>query len=738
MKKETKQVCRGQSQEAVTTCHDCCCENENEQEEREPTLFEEISHQEGQQEKYRYQVEGMDCGACAQTIQKGVAALPGVTQVAVNFAAGKMLVVTQSSKIAKEEIIDKVAQLGYSATLEGETTVSSTQKSKRRLILATSLFILGFVMKWFIASHWLANLFFALTIVTAGAKTFKSAWNSLKAKSLDMNVLMASAAVGAVLLGEWSEGATVLYLFVIGVFLQNKAVTQTRKSIQQMMSLAPDQTLVRQGDRWKEEEVARVKVGATILVRAGDKIALDGVVAKGLTEVNQAAITGESIPVTKQVGDSVYAGSLNESGTIEVTVTKTASNSTIAKIIEMVEEADERKAPSEAFIDRFARIYTPIVFVIALLMMIVPPMMGADLHESVFKGIELLIVACPCALVISTPVSIVSAIGNAAQKGILIKGGVFLETAARTTMVAFDKTGTITEGKPKVVGIEVLQGTMMENLTIAYSLEKNATHPLAKAIVQYAEKQQVVPLEVYEEKNWIGKGVQGVIQGEAWQIGSSKLFDLSMEWVKRKEQCEEEGKTAVFVGKNRTAWSMILIQDSIRSSSVQAIERLRSLGIERLMMLTGDNQAVAEDIAKKAGLSGAVAEMLPQDKAKTIEKMQQQEVVAMVGDGINDAPALAVSDLGIAMGGVGTDTAMETADIVLLADCLDQLPFVFELGKATVRIIKQNIFGSLLIKIIALGFIFAGLLPIWLAVLSDTGMAVLVTLNALRLAVKKN
>lgn len=731
-KEEKQELSCCQAKENQPHCENqSCCEDQV----KDETLFQ----LDGQKNQYRYDVVGMDCGSCAQTIKKGVEALAGVQKVQVNFSTGKMIVQTSSRETAEKEVVKRVTQLGYSAVLEGakSTEKQSLLSSKAIILLSTIFFIGGFAAKLWLSLSWAANLFFGLTMVIAGAKTFRSAWFSLKAKSLDMNVLMASAAIGAVLLGEWSEGATILYLFVIGVFLQNKAVEKTRRSIQEMMSLAPDVALVQESGEWVERKVENIQVGERILVRSGDKIPLDGVIKKGTTEVNQSAITGESIPITKTIGSDVYAGSINESGTIEIQITKTADESTIAKVIEMVEEAQERKAPSEAFIDRFARVYTPIVFIGAVLMMVIPPIFGADLRESVFKGIELLIVACPCALVISTPVSIVSALGNAARNGVLIKGGIYLETAAKTTAIAFDKTGTITAGMPKVTGVNVLDGSMDEIMTMAYNLEKNATHPIAKAIKQYAQEKGAKSLPVETEKNIIGKGMMAQIRGKQWQIGSSQLFSVSKEQLALKKSHENKGQTVIFIGKHQKVWAMIFVQDDIRLTSVKAVEQLKRLGMQKLIMLTGDNRTVAENITGKAGLTGYRAEMMPKDKADKIQELQKKHVTAMVGDGINDAPALAVSDLGIAMGGVGTDAAMETADIVLLADNLEQLPFIFRLGKRTVRIIKQNVYCSLLVKAIAFIFIFAGWLPIWLAVLSDTGMAVLVTLNALRLSRRK-
>ncbi|MBS7576884.1 MULTISPECIES: cation-translocating P-type ATPase [unclassified Enterococcus] len=692
---------------------------------------------------YHYQIAGMDCGACAMTIQKAVSTIVGVNQATVNFSTGKMRVTTDSKHIARNEVLKRVKQLGYSATLADELNqqdpADNYLSQDKIVIISTIIFVVALVCKMLLQQAILANFFFSITIIFTGFKTFSSAWYAIKAKSLDMNVLMASAAIGALLIGEFSEGATVLYLFTIGIYLQVKAVDRTRQSIAEMMSLAPDLALVMKNGQWVEQVVAEISVGSRILVRSGDKIALDGVITKGATEINQASITGESIPISKTVGDSVYAGSLNETGTIEIVVNKPASESTIARVISMVEAAEEHRAPSEAFIEKFARIYTPIVFLLAIVTMLVSPLiMNIEIHESIFRGLELLIVACPCALVIATPVSIVSAIGNAAKNGILIKGGTFIEVAAKISIIAFDKTGTITNGTPEVLAVKPLTGNLETILSIASSLEKNSNHPIAKAIVAYAKANDVTGFEVTNEKNRIGKGVEGIIRGELFTVGSAKLFSLTNEQLSLKQKYESEGNTVIFIGKSNEVMGFLLVSDTIREASVKALARLKAIGIKHLVMLTGDNYNVAESIASDAGITDFFAEMMPEDKAKQIQLLRNENLVAMIGDGINDAPALAMSDLGIAMGGIGTDMAMETADIILMADNLNKLPFVFKLSRSTVRVIKQNIVASLLIKLIALIAIFAGVLPIWLAVLSDTGMAVAVTLNALRLLMKKD
>lgn len=584
----------------------------------------------------------------------------------------------------------------------------------------------------------LADTLFVLAMVNCGLKPAKSAFYAIKSKSLDMNVLMVSAAIGAGIIGEWSEGALVVFLFAIGNFLQNKAVEKTRKSIKGLMNLTPDTALVKQGHKFIEKGISAVTLGDVLFFQAGERIPLDGIVTKGSSSINQAPITGESIPVIKNINDEVFAGTINQEGSLEIKVIRLTKDSTIARIIHMVEEAQDKKAPSEDFIDKFAKIYTPVVFILALLMMALPPLVfQADFSAWFYRGLELLVVACPCALIISTPVSIVSAIGNAAKNGVLIKGGNFLEKMGSLTAIAVDKTGTVTEGKPKVATVIAYKESNDEILQKIAALEVHTTHPIGIAIQQEAYLQAIRLPEVTNFKNIPGKGITGEISNKTYFAGTIELFvDSIFEPTQstKIDQLQETGHSIVLLGTDEEILGLVAIADSIRPSSKQALQKLKSMGIQQTIMLTGDNQGAAEKIAIEADLTTVEANLMPEEKVLVIERLQKQgETVAMVGDGINDAPALALADVGIAMGGAGTDTAIETADIVLMADNLEKLPFTIDLSRRTIRIVKQNIVFSLLIKLVALIFIFPGWLALWVAVLSDSGAAVLVTLNALRL-----
>lgn len=469
------------------------------------------------------------------------------------------------------------------------------------------------------------------------------------------------------------------------------------------------------------------------------KYPLDGTITGGTSTVNQAPITGESIPIDKQIEDSVYAGTINEEGSLEITVTKLVEDTTLSRIIHLVEEAQEKKAPTEAFVDRFAKIYTPIVFVLAIGVMIIPPLLGmGEWMEWIYKGLELLVVACPCALVISTPVAIVSAIGNAARNGVLIKGGTALEIAGSLNAIAFDKTGTLTEGKPKVMHVRSVDCTEEELLSIAATIEEYSNHPIAKAITAYAKEHQTSIQSGTDFRAIVGKGAQVTIDGETYYAGNKALYEefgVSLQmWNEPVQEMQRIGQTVILVGTNKVILGMISVADSIRSTTSGTIQELKRAGIRETVMLTGDNEGTAEHIAQKAKVDRYFANLLPEDKVHSVKQLQSEgKTVAMIGDGINDAPALATANLGIAMGGAGTDTAMETADIVLMADNLEKLPYTMKLSRKALHIIKQNIWFSLIIKFIALAFIFPGWLTLWMAVLSDTGAALIVILNSMRL-----
>jgi Cd2+/Zn2+-exporting ATPase len=687
-----------------------------------------------------YFIEGMDCGSCALTIENHLNNLPAVKHIQVNFSTGKMKIEHENSS---EDIIDEVSKVGFKASLitsnkqASSPTCSSNQNGA--IIFSGILIALAFIGSYTGISSYLTTAMYAVAMIVSGYKPVRSAYYAIRSRSLDMNVLMSAAAIGAAILGEWLEGATVVWLFSLGLNLQNRAIEKTRKSIRGLMDLTPPEAWVKVGDEVVKKPVEDISLHDVILVKPGDRIPLDGDVIEGESSVNQAAITGESIPVDKVEGSPVYAGSINEHGSLTVKVTKLVEDTTLAKIIHLVEDAQEKKAPTEAFIDKFARIYTPIVFILALFVMIVPPLLTFGTWEEwIYKGLMLLVIACPCALVISTPVAIVTALGNAAKNGVLIKGGTFLENAGSINAIAFDKTGTLTEGKPKVTDVVVFNDSEENMLSIARTLEEYSTHPIAKTIVNYANGKSIQAKSGAQFKNRAGKGIQATIDNVPYFAGNLKLFEEVgtpiNHHLEQIQSLQDEGKTIVIIGTAENILGVICVSDTIRKTTKISIENLEKIGVKQVVMLTGDNEGTAKSIALKAGVKRYFSELLPEEKVDAIKQLQEEGYrVAMVGDGINDAPALATADLGIAMGGAGTDTAMETADIVLMADNLEKLPHTIKLSRKALSIIKQNIWFSLIVKAVALLFIFPGWLTLWIAVLSDTGAALIVILNALRL-----
>ncbi|MBY7121170.1 cadmium-translocating P-type ATPase [Bacillus sp. 16GRE42] len=714
-----------------TTSKSSCCSDNSCEDASPPRATQKIVGDSVQ----TYVVDGMDCGACALTIEKHLQNVSGVEEVRVNFATGKMHIRHDRDV---DDIIKEVSNAGFGASLAGARRGSApVQKAKNTTLILSGLFLaLGFGGSFTNISPLLITLLYAASIGIGGYKPAKSAFYAIRSKSLDMNVLMISAAIGAALIGQWLEGATVVWLFALGATLQNKSIERTRESIRGLIDLAPSEAWIKVGTELIKKSVDDIAVHTTIVVKPGEKIPLDGTVTGGTSTVNQAPITGESIPIDKQIGDSVYAGTINEEGSLEITVTKLVEDTTLSRIIHLVEEAQEKKAPTEAFVDRFAKIYTPIVFVLAIGVMIIPPLLG--MGEWIYKGLELLVVACPCALVISTPVAIVSAIGNAARNGVLIKGGTALEIAGALNAIAFDKTGTLTEGKPKVMHVRSLDCTEDELLSIAATIEEYSNHPIAKAITTYVKEHQTSLQSGTDFRAIVGKGAQVTIDGKTYYAGNKALYEdfgVSLQmWNEPIEEMQRIGQTVILVGTNKVILGMISVADSIRSTTYETIQELKRAGIQETVMLTGDNEGTAEHIAQKAKVDRYFANLLPEDKVHAVKQLQSEgKTVAMIGDGINDAPALATANLGIAMGGAGTDTAMETADIVLMADNLEKLPFTMKLSRKALYIIKQNIWFSLIIKFIALAFIFPGWLTLWTAVLSDTGAALIVILNSMRL-----
>lgn len=689
-----------------------------------------------------YRVQGFTCTNCAAKFEQNVKALPKVQDAQVNFGASKISV---CGEVSVQELEKAGAFEGLKVYPEKEhRPIGSEPFWKRRSAITTALSALFLIAGFIVGEeHPASFILFALSIVIGGYELFIKGIRSLARLNFNMNTLMTIAIIGAAAIGEWMEGASVVFLFAISEALEGFSMEKARQSIRSLMNVAPREATIRRGNQELQISVDDIAIGDIMIVKPGQKIAMDGRVIKGRSTVNQAAITGESVPVDKTEGDDVFAGTLNEEGLLEVEITKRVEDTTIAKIIHLVEEAQAEKAPSQAFVDRFAQYYTPAILILALGIAAVPPLwFGAAWGEWIYRGLALLVVGCPCALVISTPVSIVTAIGNAARNGVLIKGGIHLEETGHLSVIAFDKTGTLTKGAPVVTDIVTLTGAEEKSLLgIAAAIEKSSRHPLASAIVRKAEGEGL-DLSQREAQNFTsitGKGAKAVIQGITYYIGSPRLFEeLSEDSVNKQTVTEigrlqEHGKTVMVLGTETEVLALIAVADEVRESSRDVIQKLHALGIRKTVMLTGDNRATAEAIGKQVGIGEVKAELLPQHKLEAIKQLKETGKVAMIGDGVNDVPALASATVGIAMGGAGTDTALETADIALMADDLTKLPFTIRLSRNTLNIIKQNIAFALIIKLIALLLIVPGWLTLWLAIFADMGATLIVTLNSLRL-----
>ncbi len=705
-----------------------------------------------------YRIEGFSCANCAGKFERNVKELPGVQDAKVNFGASKISV-TGETTIAELEKAGAFENLKVSMDTpsyrskaptsdnsEGQVEKKVPFYKKHSTLLYASLFIVFGYLSQYVngEENLITSLLFIASIVIGGFNLFKVGFKNLTRFDFDMKTLMTVAVIGAAFIGEWAEASIVVILFAISEALERYSMDKARQSIRSLMDIAPKEALIRRNGQEIMVHVDDIEIGDIMIVIPGQKIAMDGIVVSGLSAVNQAAITGESVPVSKTVDDEVFAGTLNEEGLLEVKITKYVEDTTISKIIHLVEEAQGERAPSQAFVDKFAKYYTPIIMVIAGLVVIVPPLFFDGSWETwVYQGLSVLVVGCPCALVISTPISIVSAIGNAAKKGVLIKGGIYLEEMGSLKAIAFDKTGTLTKGVPVVTNFDVMntQKDSKKILAIITALEYRSQHPLASAIIKRAEEENVSfkNINVDAFAAITGKGIKGEVDGTLYYIGSPKLFqELNVPIPENLEgnilKLQNEGKTAMILGTEKEIQAIIAVADEVRESSQEIIEKLHNMGVKKTIMLTGDNKGTANAIGHHVGVSEIQAELMPEDKLSYIKQLRKDYGnVAMVGDGVNDAPALAASTVGIAMGGAGTDTALETADVALMADDLRKLPFTIKLSRKALNIIKANIAFAILIKLAALLLVIPGWLTLWIAIVSDMGATLLVALNSLRL-----
>ncbi|MGX4687646.1 heavy metal translocating P-type ATPase (plasmid) [Vagococcus sp. JNUCC 83] len=696
-----------------------------------------------------YRVEGLSCTNCAAKFEKNVKSIEGVTDAKVNFGAGKIKVEGTSS-------IQEIKSAGAFENLiiqdEDNQESEGGQKDsflKRnwKLVISVILIAIAFYFRATVGENdIITKSLFISAIVIGGFSLFTEGIKDLLKLNFSMEVLMTVAIIGASIIGEWAEGSIVVILFAVSEALERFSMDRARQSIRSLMDIAPKEALIRRNNEEKMINVSDIQIGDIMIIKPGQKIAMDGIVIKGHSAVNQAAITGESVPIEKQIKDEIFAGTLNEEGILEVEVTKHVNDTTIAKIIHLVEEAQGERAPAQAFVDNFAKYYTPSIMAISALIIIIPPLFfGGDWNKWLYQGLSLLVVGCPCSLVISTPVSIVSAIGNSAKNGVLVKGGIYLEEIGGLKAIAFDKTGTLTKGMPSVTDF-VVSDTNQENqyLSIISALEILSQHPLASAILKEADRREsnYQMIDIMNFKSVTGKGIKGDYQGTTYFVGSPKLFDSELirqaSVMKNYEKLQEQGKTVMIFGTAQNILAIIAVADELRKSSSEVIAKLHQLGIEHTIMLTGDNIRTAKSIGEQVGVTDIKGDLMPQDKLDYIKELKEKYgKVAMVGDGVNDAPALASATVGIAMGGAGTDTALETADVALMGDDLQKLPFIVNLSRKTLKIIKQNITFSLSIKFLALLLIIPGWLSLWIAIVADMGATLLVTLNGLRLMKQK-
>jgi Cd2+/Zn2+-exporting ATPase len=687
-------------------------------------------------------VEGMDCASCAATVERRVSALPGVSRATVNFAAGR-LDTEHDPGLSLEDLEGAVRAAGYGVATTEEAEGTPFWRTPRAMLTAASalLFLAGLALSVGGAPEIARVVAYLAAIAVGGLPIFRAAVAGLRARHLDMNVLMSAATIGAVGIGEWAEAASVVVLFASGNALQVYAIDRTRGAVRSLVRLAPNEVLLRRGDAEVVVPAAEVGVGETVIVRPGERLALDGRVVEGSSAVDEAPVTGESVPVEKGAGDTVYSGSLNGQGGLLVEATKRAGDSTLQRIARLVEEAQAKKAPAEQFVDRFSRVYTPVVVAVAVVLAVVPPLLGGGFGEWFYRALALLIIACPCALVISTPVTVVSGIGAASRRGILVKGGAALEAAGRLKALAFDKTGTLTEGRPVLSRTVALGGRdEAEVLALAAALERRSEHPLAHAILSAADGAEPCPVSGF--RSIAGRGAEGEVDGERYLIGSPRLFaerGISLDGADEAlEAVERAGETPVVLGNAEGPLAVFGLADSLRPDAKATIEALREAGVGDLVMLTGDAEAPAQRVAEELGV-GYRARLLPQQKIEAVRELVSDHGDAgMVGDGVNDAPALAASTVGFAMGAAGTDVALETADVALMQDDLPKLAEAVKLSRAAEGIIKQNVVVSIAIKGLFVLLAPFGLVALWLAVLADMGTSIAVTLNGLRLFRKGN
>ncbi len=731
---------RGSVSEAAGVAHEWCASGINYGHSGERTMNHSTSLDPSRKQ---FRVAGMDCASCAAAVQSSLRKLDGVSDVEVDVVGGRVRVDFSNEKLADEDFAAAIKRAGYrvvDTSVGAEPSPLAFWQRRGRVVMvavAAVAFAGGWIVSRTVPDSAMATALLAVATIAAGWYVVPKGLKAMRAGALDMNSLMSIAAVGAWVIGEPTEAAATLLLFAIAELLESYSMDRARNAIKALMDLSPTEAILLEHGKEVLTPADRVTVGSTIVIRPGAKIPLDGDVLSGTSSVNQAPITGESIPVDKEPGDTVFAGTLNSQGALTVRVTKPASDTTLARIIHAVEEAQGSRAPSQSFVERFARVYTPAVVLLAIAIAILPPLLDlGDGKTWIYRALTMLVIACPCALVISTPITIVSGLAGAARSGILIKGGAYLEALGNITAIAFDKTGTLTLGKPQVASVAPVAGRLEEDvIQAAAAVEQHSEHPLARSILEYAlPKRPIAPSVDFQAM--IGRGAHATVDGQIIHVGNERLaVELGIETPELKglrERAEAAGETAVFVADGSGAIGVISLADTIRPEAKATFDSLRKAGIVRIAMLTGDSRRTAEAVASQLGIDDVRAQLLPDDKVVAIKELSRHGAVAFVGDGINDAPALAASTVGIAMGVAGTDVALEAADVALMGDDLKKLTQAIELSRRAVRIIKQNIAFAIVTKVVFLGLALAGLATLWMAIAADMGASLIVVANGMR------
>ncbi|MBL0210795.1 MAG: cadmium-translocating P-type ATPase [Holophagaceae bacterium] len=713
--------------------------------------------------KLAFKIHGMDCAEEIAVLKREIGPLVGgAANLAFDLLNAKMIV-SEGASASPEAILKAVARTGMSAEPWQESTGTGLKKSARqKLQLALTIFSGGLTLlafglhvwasgglhealgaegvghvhaiPWFSKGAYLGAMLAACWFIAP------KAWLSARRLRPDMNLLMVVAILGAISIGEWFEASTVAFLFAVSNALEGWSLSRARRAVEALMDLTPTLVQLVKDGGTVSVRPEEVPVGALFQVKPGERVPLDGMILQGTSALNQAPITGESMPVSKDHGEEVFAGSINGDGALVVECSKPASDTVLARIIRMIGEASSKRAAAEQWVDRFAQVYTPVVMILAILVALIPPLLMSGVWADWFyRALVLLVIACPCALVISTPVSIVAGLASAARHGVLVKGGMYLEAPARLKAIAFDKTGTLTEGHPSVVQVAPFNGhTEQELLRVAGSMESQSDHPLARAIVAHVKSQGVAFTPAKDFQSLQGKGAKAVLEGRAHWLGSHRFMEdqgaETPEIHAQLESLESDGRTVVAFGVERELIGFLALADAVRPTSASTLQGLRDAGIEHLVLLTGDNSGTAQAVGRQVGLTEIQAELLPEDKVKAIEALvAKYGQVAMVGDGVNDAPAMARASLGIAMGAMGSDAAIETADIALMNDDLTRLPWLIQHSRRTLKVIRQNITFALAVKAVFVVLTLMGHASLWSAITADMGASLLVIFNGLRL-----